>query len=118
MSELLRLFCNFVIGLRKLFPRHKKTKKKRYAHQVFGNVGNFQIAYSDGIVVLTLSVGCYYYICMQGFPTTSKLRRGLQFTLFIKFISKEVDLKAANNGILKFKSSNIISIKFKYFCIL
>ena len=34
-----------------LFPIHKK--KKRYAHQVFGNVGNFQIAYSDGIVVLT-----------------------------------------------------------------
>lgn len=28
-------------------------EKKRYAHQVFGNVGNFQIAYSDGIVVLT-----------------------------------------------------------------
>ena len=31
-----------------------RKKKKRYAHQVFGNVGNFQIAYSDGIVVLTL----------------------------------------------------------------
>ena len=31
-----------------------KIRKKRYAHQVFGNVGNFQIAYSDGIVVLTL----------------------------------------------------------------
>ena len=24
--------------------------KKRYAHQVFGNIGNFQIARSDGIV--------------------------------------------------------------------
>ena len=50
---LLRFFSTFVGELRQLGSRHKK-KKKRYAHQVFGNVGNFQIAYSDGIVVLTL----------------------------------------------------------------
>ena len=39
------------MGLGKLVP--DILNKKRYAHQVFGNVGNFQIAYSDGIVVLT-----------------------------------------------------------------
>lgn len=50
----LRFFCNFAVGLGLLCPKTYEKKKKRYAHQVFGNVGNFQIAYSDGIVVLTL----------------------------------------------------------------
>jgi hypothetical protein len=31
-----------------------REKKKRYAHLVLENVGNFQIGYKDSIVVLTL----------------------------------------------------------------
>ncbi len=45
-------FSYFCIGLRQLFPRHTK-KKKRYAYLVLENVGNFQIGYKDSIVVLT-----------------------------------------------------------------
>ncbi|WP_297932010.1 hypothetical protein [uncultured Alistipes sp.] len=50
-AKISRLLIIFVVGLGKLVP--DILNKKRYAHQVFGNVGNFQIAYSDGIVVLT-----------------------------------------------------------------
>ena len=67
----------FVIGLGLPFSTTYRYKKKRYAHQVFGNVGNFQIAYSDGIVVLAYSVDCFYHIMYARFPTTSELRRGI-----------------------------------------
>lgn len=71
----------FVIGMRKLFPRH--IKKKRYAHQVFGNVGNFQIAYSDSIVVSTHKRGLLLLHLYARFPTTSKLRRGIAVPRFV-----------------------------------
>lgn len=48
-------YCGFSLPLFWNWENPIRTyEKKRYAHQVFGNVGNFQIAYSDGIVVLTL----------------------------------------------------------------
>jgi len=33
----------FVNGLRLLFPKHIRIKKKRYAYLVLENVGNFQL---------------------------------------------------------------------------
>ena len=35
-------FSYFCIGLRLLFPKHIRIKKKRYAYLVLENVGNFQ----------------------------------------------------------------------------
>ena len=46
--------------------------KKRYAHQVFGNAGNFQITYSDGIVVLTHTAWAAITTLYARFPTTSE----------------------------------------------
>ena len=43
----------FVNGLRLLFPKHIRIKKKRYAYLVLENVGNFQSEYKDSIVILT-----------------------------------------------------------------
>ena len=40
------------------------VEKKRYAYLVVENLRNLRRIYKDGIVVLTLSVGCYYYICI------------------------------------------------------
>ncbi len=40
------------------------------------NVGNFHLVYKDSIVVLTLGVGCYIYICTHGFSYDLHLRRG------------------------------------------
>ena len=43
-----------MFGLRKLISKTYEKKKKRYAYLVLENVGNFQLGYKDGIVVLTL----------------------------------------------------------------
>jgi len=55
-------FTNFVVGLRQLYPRHLK-KKKRYAYLEVGNVGNsrlFREKKCNGFS--RYSVGCYYHI--------------------------------------------------------
>lgn len=42
----------------------------------------FSTAYLDGIVVLTLGVGCYCRICMQGFLRPPRSDAVLQFHAF------------------------------------
>ncbi len=37
----------------------------------------------DGIVVLTLCVGCYYYICSLGFSYDLQQRRGIAVPRFV-----------------------------------
>ncbi len=46
------------------------------------NVGNFTITHKGGIVVLTLSVGCYYYIRVYRSPKTSNSERGIAVPRF------------------------------------
>jgi hypothetical protein len=59
---LLRLFCNFAVGLRQLHPKTYEKKKKRYAYLEVGNVGNsrlFREKKRNGFS--RYSVGCYYH---------------------------------------------------------
>ena len=44
----------FCIWIEATLSKTYEKKKKRYAYLVLENVGNFQLGYKDGIVVLTL----------------------------------------------------------------
>ena len=50
---LVQIFSTFVEELRQLGSRHMKKEEALCSSSIW-NVGNFQIAYSDDIVVLTL----------------------------------------------------------------
>ena len=45
--------CTFAFGLRQLFPRHIRKRKKRYAYLEVGNVGNSRLFREKGVMVLT-----------------------------------------------------------------
>ena len=53
-------FSYFCIGLRQLFPRHTK-KKKRYAYLVLENVGNFQLDASIAWAAIVTSASMVSY---------------------------------------------------------
>ena len=66
--------CTFAFGLRQLFPRHIRKRKKRYAYLEVGNVGNSRLFRGKSVIGFSrYSVGCYYHIRTKGFPTTSNL---------------------------------------------
>ena len=81
MSLLLRLFCNFEVGLGELHPKTYEKKKKRYVYLVLENVENFQIDARDSIVVLTLWSWLLLLHLRQRFPTTFKLSVAYSTTL-------------------------------------
>ncbi len=63
-------YATFATGLGEL-PFHDIHKKKRYAFLVIENVGNFQIVYKSGIVVLTFLRGAAISLSVHWvFPTT------------------------------------------------
>jgi hypothetical protein len=69
------------------------------------NIGNFQIGYKDSIVFLTLSVSCYYYICIQGFLRLSSKEYGIQSTLCdFKYIILQCNNSSLNKKIWKQES--------------
>ena len=43
------------------------------------------------------SVGCYHYICIYGFPTTFKLRRGIAVPRFVLLLISLWQLEDENN---------------------
>ena len=43
------------------------------------------------------SVGCYHYICIYGFPTTFKLRRGIAVPRFVLLLISLWQLEEENN---------------------
>ena len=70
--------CTFAFGLRQLFPRHIRKRKKRYAYLEVGNVGNSRLFRGKSVIGFSrYSVGCYYYIRVYRFPTTSNSERGI-----------------------------------------
>lgn len=69
-AKISRLLIIFVVGLGKLVP--DILNKKRYAHQVFGNVGNSRLFREKGVMVLTRIAWAPITISVSKFPTTSK----------------------------------------------
>jgi len=59
--------CTFAFGLRQLFPRHIRKRKKRYAYLEVGNVGNSRLFRGK-------SVGCYYHTLNKGYSYDLRLR--------------------------------------------
>lgn len=53
--------------------------KKRYAYLVVENLGNFQISKEGIVVPHVYNVGCYFHICLLGFPRTFNYDVALQY---------------------------------------
>ena len=67
--------CTFAFGLRQLFPRHIRKRKKRHAYLEVGNVGNSRLFRGKSVIGFSrYSVGCYYHTLNKGYSYDLRLR--------------------------------------------